>query len=305
MEKDFIIKDNVEKICSGPTMKQFIKSLFDVRGKGITDEFLYIYDSIISASRKLLGLSSFRGFYLPRDIQVISKSLNNSIFYIQRKVNEISHIMPYYETKTRSVIKSILEKGDICIDVGAYIGTYSVLMARLVGSKGLVIAIEPSPISGIFVKNIRLNKLGNVILLRNAAYSKRKILNLYFTSNMPERSSIYKEWINVKNKKPVQVEAETLDSLLKKRLGNIPMKIKVLKIDAEGAEIDVLKGSKKVLNVTDFVIFESTRKNKEICKKILEKTGFKKITLLEHIDKIYYNFLAVRRDIDLNLVSKV
>ena len=51
----------------------------------------------------------------------------------------------YWEMWTTRVMTEVVKAGMICIDAGANVGYYSVLMAELVGSGGRVIAAEPVP----------------------------------------------------------------------------------------------------------------------------------------------------------------
>lgn len=75
------------------------------------------------------------------------KTREDSLFYCLARTDTMLYILPYYEEKTLKVMKSILKPGDVFIDVGAHVGTYAVPMARIVGPGGLVVAIEPSPLS--------------------------------------------------------------------------------------------------------------------------------------------------------------
>ncbi len=48
-----------------------------------------------------------------------------------------------YEQSTFRLIRRYLQKGDVFVDIGAHIGYYSVIAARIVGSAGKVFAFEP------------------------------------------------------------------------------------------------------------------------------------------------------------------
>lgn len=68
-----------------------------------------------------------------------------------------------------------LRKGDVFIDVGAHIGKYTILVAKIVGKEGLVIAIEPNPENyETLLENIKLNNLKNVIAVNIAAWNKKQ-----------------------------------------------------------------------------------------------------------------------------------
>jgi FkbM family methyltransferase len=62
-------------------------------------------------------------------------------------------------------------KNDIVIDAGANIGMFTLQAARIVGSSGLIVSVEPQPDNIEFLKeNIRLNSLTNVRVITKALY---------------------------------------------------------------------------------------------------------------------------------------
>ncbi|MFN4133678.1 MAG: FkbM family methyltransferase, partial [Candidatus Hadarchaeales archaeon] len=70
-----------------------------------------------------------------------------------------------------------LREGDVFLDIGAYVGYYTLLASRKVGKSGVVIAVEPDK------KNFKMllfntRKLQNVIPVNAAVYSKNTLLSL-------------------------------------------------------------------------------------------------------------------------------
>lgn len=140
------------------------------------------------------------------------------------------------------------KEGNIVVDVGAHIGKYTIIASKMVGSKGKVIAIEAHPVNyDILKKNIVINRLNNVVALNYAVHSKETMVKLYepgqeegftiYNTIMSERTS--------RNQKYIEVKANTLDSLL---LLNGINQVNWIKIDVEGAEYEVLKGSTNILS---------------------------------------------------------
>ena len=65
-----------------------------------------------------------------------------------------------------------LSLGDCVLDVGANIGTFSLRASRIVGSDGVIIAVEADADNVIQLrKNIDINRLTNVIVVQSAIYS--------------------------------------------------------------------------------------------------------------------------------------
>jgi FkbM family methyltransferase len=141
------------------------------------------------------------------------------------------------------------KEGDVVIDVGAHIGKYTILASKMVGSAGKVIAIEAHPANyDILNKNIVLNKLSNVVTLNYAVHSKEGVVKLY-EPGQEEGFTIYNTIMSdretVNNQKYIEVKANTLDSLM---LANGISQVNWIKVDVEGAEFEVLKGSTSVLS---------------------------------------------------------
>ena len=139
------------------------------------------------------------------------------------------------------------KQGDIVIDIGANIGRYTIISSKRVGTKGKVVAIEAHPGNfEILNCNIKLNQLTNIIPLNYAAYSKETKIKLY----VPDEESgytIYHTLMERTGKKFVEVNANTLDYLL--QLNEIRQEeVNWIKIDVEGAELEVLKGATNVLS---------------------------------------------------------
>lgn len=135
------------------------------------------------------------------------------------------------------LLKNWLRPGMTVVDAGACYGLYTVMAARRVGLAGLVIAFEPAlETYQVLLKNVRLNKLQNVIPVRCAlgSHTGRALLRHYAD---PSRSSLGLDSGCLRSE-PVDVVPldEALDQLGIRRLD-------VIKVDVEGAETLVLEGA--------------------------------------------------------------
>jgi len=129
------------------------------------------------------------------------------------------------------------EPGDIVLDIGAYVGMFTVKASKAVGGQGKVIAIEPSPENYVILMG-NCRGWGNVTLVQKAIMAKNGTGKLYY-SKSAAANSLVTRW-----KRYVKVETITLDNLMEELGLN---KVDIIKVDAEGAEIDVLKGAQNVL----------------------------------------------------------
>ena len=138
-------------------------------------------------------------------------------------------------------------EGDTVIDIGAHIGRYTITSSKQVGSTGKVVAIEADPDNFQLLKrNIALNNLTNVLPLNYAVFSTRTRMKLYEQSASAKYNSIMLTRARTMNY--VEVNADTLDSILEQNRIN---RVNWIKIDVEGAEFEVLKGSTKTLSSND------------------------------------------------------
>jgi len=85
-----------------------------------------------------------------------------------------------YEKGSLDVLKNVLKKGYVFIDVGANIGMMSVFASEVVGDSGKVIAFEPNPVTRtILTENIEKNGLSNVIVSEFAIGAKEETTVIY------------------------------------------------------------------------------------------------------------------------------
>ncbi|MDI9643801.1 MAG: FkbM family methyltransferase [Candidatus Verstraetearchaeota archaeon] len=132
------------------------------------------------------------------------------------------------------------KKGDVFLDVGAHIGKYTIKIAKIVGSKGKVIAIEADPNNfDLLKRNVEINKLENVTLFNIAAWNSACKLTFYKGDSSGHGT--------VKGNRQFGkfvLDARPIDALLKGE------KVDWVKIDVEGAEYEVLKGAIQTIKIS-------------------------------------------------------
>ncbi len=144
-------------------------------------------------------------------------------------------------------VRSVLRPGMTFVDVGANIGLYSILAAKLVGATGTVLAIEPSPRErSALLGHLSRNGLSNVRVRSEAVSDEAGTTRLHLTDQywggQNTMGSPVHRGVEIVNS--VEVDTATLDRLvLEEALGRIDC----IKIDVEGAEAKVLRGSSDVL----------------------------------------------------------
>jgi FkbM family methyltransferase len=134
--------------------------------------------------------------------------------------------------------------GDVVMDVGAHIGSFTMKAAKEVGPTGTVTSFEPSSENFRLLKqNVEANSYKNTRLFNVAVGSQPGTAQLILHKRRG-MNSIY----TASNDKPVGIEdvpVRTLDDVAQE-LGL--SKVNFLKIDAEGAELEVIKGATTILS---------------------------------------------------------
>lgn len=133
------------------------------------------------------------------------------------------------------------QKGDVIVDVGANIGTFTVKAAKLVYDEGKVIAIEANSRNcDILRKNVEANGLKNVEIIHKGIWSVKSKMRL----NINERIGGHSFYSSRGTGELEEVEVDTLDSILKE---SGIRRVDFIKMDIEGAEIEALKGMNETL----------------------------------------------------------
>ena len=97
--------------------------------------------------------------------------------FLKSLVEDINHIIKGY------LLNYQLRNGDIVVDAGAYICSFALYAAKMVGDIGKIIAFEPNHFICQQLKdNIKLNNLTNIIVLEKGLWSENKILKFNNTT---------------------------------------------------------------------------------------------------------------------------
>lgn len=147
-----------------------------------------------------------------------------------------------YEKGTLFILSKLLRPGDTFVDVGANIGLMTILAARVVGSKGKVLAFEPNSTTRDMLKfNVALDGLANVEVLPYAVGSRTEHATIYEDpgANRGRASLIRPEGVT----SGMDIEVVRLDDILPKQ-GNV----RLVKMDIEGYELEALKGMEALLS---------------------------------------------------------
>lgn len=179
------------------------------------------------------------------------------------------------EPIVQETLARVLNPGAVFYDIGANVGFYSVLAARLVGPEGRVVAYEPLPENvRALERNIELNQFENVTVRPCAvsANDGRGSLQL-----APEQTWARLESAGERADALGSVEV-TLVAIDSELAGGLPAP-DVVKLDVEGAEVDVLDGmAETIRSARPIVLAEMHGRNRQVGER-LRAAGYRLETL--------------------------
>jgi FkbM family methyltransferase len=157
-----------------------------------------------------------------------------------------------FEPLVTEIVKKYIKQGSNVLDIGAHIGYYTLLFAKLVGNEGKVFAFEPNYNNFILLnKNVEMNHYRNVVSEQLAVSDRSGKAKLYMSLN-PADARIYQS-----NKLLNYVEVTT--TCLDEYFIGFNGLIDFIKMDVQGAEGAIilgmpilLKKNKNVKILTEF-----------------------------------------------------
>jgi FkbM family methyltransferase len=179
----------------------------------------------------------------PRNLDV--RLPGGSRFIIPRKDEIAERIFRgTYEAGVRRFMSKVLKPGMTAFDLGAHCGYFTLVMREAVGMQGEVHSFEPSPRTyRRLLTNIGRNKFANVSATEAALAAKEGTLTFHsFTGERAAYSTLGHP--PFPDSKQIEVRTTTLDHYA--TLHSIS-RIDLLKMDVEGAELDVLHGAHHLL----------------------------------------------------------
>jgi FkbM family methyltransferase len=145
-----------------------------------------------------------------------------------------------YESEVTRALLQLVQTDWVVFDIGAHIGYFVLLLARLVGPHGRVFAFEPFPDNFRALKeNVRMNDCRNVFLENRAVAATSGLVNLKLndTNRLTYTPSL------VDGRPMIDVEAVSVDDYMV----GLQERVQFVMMDVEGAEAAVLKGMRSVL----------------------------------------------------------
>jgi len=285
-----LLENTFKEMTISQKMSFIIDWLTDPKGKnasctikiyGFKLKFLLkILRHLFSGKSIAEGISKTKKEYMNSKIETTAKNRDGYLFSILNGVN----LDMLRESREEFLDLHFKPKsGDFILDIGANMGTYAIENSKIVDT-GKIFAIEADPKTfNLLQKNIHLNKISNVFPINLAAFSENKEVKLYRKSNTAANSIMFED----DNSDFVTIQAVKTDDIVEKYVNQI---VNWVKIDVEGAEVEVLKGGDKLLSSNDIqlIIEVHSKKNLPLVENILKKYQFQIIKSNEQEEDISY-----------------
>ncbi|MBC8134492.1 MAG: FkbM family methyltransferase [Fibrella sp.] len=188
-----------------------------------------------------------------------------------------------YEHRFMLCLSRYLSAGQIFVDIGANVGAYTLFAAAQVGPTGHVFAIEPNPKAfARLSENVKLNAFNNCTLLEKAVSDHAGSSTMFSAFDDLAVSRLVDGNDGLRSEETVTVELETLDACLGERAGAI----QIVKADAEGAEMHILRGAARTLSDHPYLLLE-------VDDKLLKNLGSSQEEVLAFLGDLRYKSYEV------------
>jgi FkbM family methyltransferase len=163
-----------------------------------------------------------------------------------------------YEPHVHEAFTTQIREGDVVLDVGAHIGLFTLAAALRTGPSGSVRAFEPAPENRrLLERHVAMNGWRDRVTVEAAVVAAREGEARFFTNGETMAAALFRENIErlarqrfAAPTEELVVEAVTLDGYC----ATHRLRPDKVKIDVEGAELEVLRGASEVASTAQMLI---------------------------------------------------
>lgn len=216
-------------------------------------KLLFILIRSVYLSQHFFGKERLKTFLLnlyriakQRSHDLISAAYDGRKFHIDLydRTYDRLYFTGYFEKNESLFIERIVKPGCAVLDIGANFGWYTTLCSRLCGSNGEVHAFEPVPSTLEELRyNIRLNQAENNVVVNNFALgNEEETAQIFLFEGLPHSHASLSN-LGRNDGRSFSIQVTTLDKYEHNNLRD--KQVRFIKLDVEGAELNVLEGGKK------------------------------------------------------------
>jgi FkbM family methyltransferase len=194
-----------------------------------------VYGSTIATPlRRLLTSSAPRGFSF---VEVCGGPLAGARMHVDLSCEKY-YWLGTHEEAVQAALCERVQRGDVAWDIGAHAGFFSVLLSRLVGDSGSVLAFEPEPENAArLVANLEANGCTNVEVHAAA------VSDAVSRQGFARHQSSLEGALTDTSTQGGTVTTTTIDAIV---ASGAPAP-SIMKIDVEGAEGRVIAGGRRTI----------------------------------------------------------
>jgi FkbM family methyltransferase len=219
--KEFAFFDKIKILCSSN-----INWILQLR----------IRERIVEApdGTKFFDIGGYKIYFHP-DYRILEEK--TLIFGIVSELIETFIFSEYFTTKVN------IKEGDVVLDIGANIGSTTLLFSRLVGEKGKVFAFEPVA-DDILRLNIEKNNIKNAEVIPKAVSNQQGKAEIGISDYSLDSTLIHREYMETWFNKKRMIDKTTIDAFAEEKGLE---RVDFINVDVEGMEELVIRGAEKVI----------------------------------------------------------
>lgn len=200
-----------------------------------------------------------------------------------------------FEVSESQLVSELLRPGMTVVDVGAHHGLYSLLSSKRVGPKGCVFAFEPSPRERTRLeKHLLANRCRNVSVLPIALGLTSSSEDLFLVDGGEDYCNSLRPPAVAAATSKVRVAVTSLDEFLENAR---VQRVDFVKLDVEGAELDVLKGATRMLSANSPILLV------EVFDVRTRPWGYRANEIVRFLHKLGYEWFHISGDGTLEKAS--
>lgn len=259
-------------------LRKFLKKIFDkLTVKYYRDQIISQQETLRVEMRHI-----YNQLFLNNPILVVQNvKMYLPLFYVDHIQKIIFQTRNFYEIETLTFLQLHYKKFEHVIDIGGNIGNHVLYYCSCMDATQ-VHCFEPNKFNReILKKNIDLNNLSHIVKIYPAALGSQagKDIQEDFTFSNTGMNRVNK--IQAEDKHENEIEIKPLDEF------DI-QKVNFIKIDVEGFELDVLKGSEQIIKRCKPVIMVEVFENNRLqIDELMGNYGYGKLTTLGEFNCLY------------------
>ncbi len=208
---------------------------------------LYTFHTPLRRGRhRLANLALARWRDLPAELEVLTQGGDRLVVDPRSTMGRYAYFHGEYEPALTRLVTRVVGRGDTCLDIGANLGWYTVLLRRLVGPSGAVHAFEPNPpVFARLVENVELaGAPPNVHLHRLGLGRETLSADLHVFEGIPDGHASFSDQGRA-GFSTVSCPVRRLDDVLQEEGLD---RVSFVKMDVEGSELGVLEGAGRLFS---------------------------------------------------------